>query len=137
MFTPPPSPKQYTFSLILCLTHSLHSLSEGEGESLSFCTITSFSTFGKMSPSSSSYLLPGFSSLWYVFTASLHPHFLQVISLPSSLFYFIFVAVQLHTKLYISREEVEKTATFHLADWTLSVAAIQKKKKKLCGTDCS
>ena len=53
--------------------------------------------------------------------------------LPSSLFYFIFVAVQLPTKLYVSREEVEKTATFHLADWTLSVAAIEKKKKQ-CGT---
>ena len=48
-------------------------------------------------------------------------------------------AVQLHTKLYVSKEEVEKTATFilqtglredshiHLADWTLSVAAMKKK----------
>ena len=132
-----PPPKQYTFNLILCLTHSLHSMSEGEGESLSFCTITSFTTFGKTSPSSSSSLLLWFSSLWHVFTASLHPHFLLVISLHSSLIYFIFAAVQLHTKLYVSREEVEKTATFHLADWTLSVAVTEKKKKKLCGTDRS
>ena len=33
-----------------------------------------------------------------------------------------------HTKLYGSKEELEKTATFHLADWTLSVLAIEKKK---------
>ena len=41
-------------------------------------------------------------------------------------------AVQLHTKLgYGSREELEKTDTFtDLADWTLSVAAIEMKKKK-------
>ena len=76
-----------------------------------------------------------FITVVYIFTTSLHHHFLQVISLPSSLFYFIFAAVQLHTKLYGSKEELEKTATFHLADWTLRVVAIEK--KKLCGTDCS
>ena len=39
-------------------------------------------------------------------------------------------AVQLHTKLYGSREELDKTANIHLAGWTLSAAAIEKKKKK-------
>ena len=37
---------------------------------------------------------------------------------------------QLHTKLYGSREELEKTATFILQTaWTLSVAAIEKNQK--------
>ena len=37
-------------------------------------------------------------------------------------------AVQLHTKLYGIREELEKTLSYiQLADWTLSVAAIEKK----------
>ena len=44
---------------------------------------------------------------------------------------------QLHTRLYGSKKEPEKTAVFnnnnnnniHLADWTFSVAAIEKKKR--------
>ena len=39
-------------------------------------------------------------------------------------------AIQLHIKVYGSKEELEKTCRhIHLADWTLSVAAIKKKKK--------
>ena len=39
-------------------------------------------------------------------------------------------AIQLHTKLYGSKEELEKTCRhIHLAGWTLSVAVIEKKKK--------
>ena len=41
-------------------------------------------------------------------------------------------AVQLHTKLYGIREELEKTLSYiHLPDWTLSVAAIEKRNKQL------